>query len=70
MPGASRNHGPVPSRAGPCWPFYLPDPVGARSLRRHPPLDPTRTTSMGKGILLWLLGIPLPIIIILVLFWR
>jgi len=25
---------------------------------------------MGKGILLWLLGIPLPIIILLALFWR
>jgi hypothetical protein len=24
----------------------------------------------GKGILLWLLGIPLPIIILLALFWR
>jgi len=25
---------------------------------------------MGKGILLWLLGIPLPIIIILLLIWH
>jgi hypothetical protein len=25
---------------------------------------------MGKGILLWLLGIPLPIIILLLIFWR
>ena len=25
---------------------------------------------MGKGILHWLLGIPLPIIILLALFWR
>jgi len=25
---------------------------------------------MGKGILLWMLGIPLPIIILLALFWR
>jgi len=25
---------------------------------------------MGKGILLWLLGIPLPIIILLLLFWH
>jgi len=24
----------------------------------------------GRGILLWLLGIPLPIIILLALFWR
>ncbi|MDP5278432.1 hypothetical protein Q9Q95_05810 [Sphingomonas sp. DG1-23] len=26
--------------------------------------------AMGKGILLWLLGIPLPIIILLLLFWH
>jgi hypothetical protein len=25
---------------------------------------------MGKGMLLWMLGIPLPIIILLALFWR
>jgi len=25
---------------------------------------------MGKGILLWMLGIPLPIIILLAIFWR
>jgi len=25
---------------------------------------------MGRGLLLWLLGIPLPIIILLALFWR
>jgi hypothetical protein len=25
---------------------------------------------VGKGILLWLLGIPLPIILILLLFWH
>jgi len=24
----------------------------------------------GKGILLWMIGIPLPIIILLALFWR
>jgi len=25
---------------------------------------------LGKGALLWLIGVPLPIIILLVLFWR
>ena len=25
---------------------------------------------MGRGVLLWLLGVPLPIIILLVLFWH
>jgi hypothetical protein len=26
--------------------------------------------TMGKGILLWLLGVPIPIIILLALFWH
>jgi hypothetical protein len=26
--------------------------------------------AMGKGILLWLLGIPIPIILLLLLFWH
>jgi len=25
---------------------------------------------MGRGILLWLLGVPIPIILLLALFWR
>jgi hypothetical protein len=25
---------------------------------------------MGRGLLLWLIGIPLPIIILLAIFWR
>jgi len=25
---------------------------------------------LGKGALLWLIGVPLPIIILLILFWR
>jgi len=25
---------------------------------------------MGRGILLWLLGVPIPVIILLALFWR
>jgi hypothetical protein len=28
------------------------------------------TMGFGRGLLLWLLGIPLPIIILLALFWR
>ena len=28
------------------------------------------TMTFGKGALLWLIGIPLPIIILLALFWR
>jgi len=26
--------------------------------------------NMGRGILLWLLGVPIPVIILLALFWR
>ena len=30
----------------------------------------TKEISMGRSILLWMLGIPIPIIILLALFWR
>ena len=30
----------------------------------------TKVVLMGRGILLWLLGIPLPIIILLAIFWH
>jgi hypothetical protein len=29
-----------------------------------------RTKKMGRGILLWLLGVPIPIIILLALLWH
>jgi hypothetical protein len=29
-----------------------------------------RSDDMGKGILLWLLGVPIPVILILALIWR
>ena len=29
-----------------------------------------RVVVMGKGILMWLIGIPIPIIILLLLFWH
>jgi hypothetical protein len=29
-----------------------------------------RTMGLGRGILLWLLGVPLPIVILLALFWH
>jgi hypothetical protein len=32
--------------------------------------DHERKCPMGKGILLWLLGIPIPIIILLLIFWH
>jgi len=30
----------------------------------------TKEIAMGRSILLWMLGIPIPIIILLALFWR
>jgi hypothetical protein len=44
-----------------------------RRLPRYPvttKLTRRRPMTWGKGALLWLLGIPLPIIILLALFWR
>jgi hypothetical protein len=32
--------------------------------------QPTQESHMGRSILLWLLGVPIPIIILLALFWR
>jgi len=29
-----------------------------------------KRNNMGRGVLLWLLGVPIPIIILLALFWR
>jgi hypothetical protein len=34
------------------------------------PPDPYKEAVMGRGILLWLLGVPIPIIILLALFTR
>jgi hypothetical protein len=38
-----------------------------RSRRRCPPIAPSKETAM-RGILLWLLGLPIPIIILLYVF--
>ncbi|MEO5494219.1 MAG: hypothetical protein ABIR08_09350 [Sphingomonas sp.] len=35
-----------------------------------PPKSKKRGMAMGKGILMWLIGIPIPIIILLLLFWH
>jgi hypothetical protein len=34
------------------------------------PTQTEATMGVGKGALLWLIGIPIPIIILLMLFWR
>jgi hypothetical protein len=40
------------------------------TLARDEGVNTEAPMGMGRGILLWLLGIPLPIIILLALFWR
>jgi hypothetical protein len=35
-----------------------------------PTVGKEETMGFGRGALLWLLGIPLPIILLLALFWR
>jgi hypothetical protein len=49
------------------------DPAGTEGLPRHCDNighDFLEEASMGRGILLWLLGIPIPIIILIMLFAR
>jgi hypothetical protein len=36
----------------------------------HPERPAERRLPMGRGILLWLLGVPIPIIILILLFWH
>jgi hypothetical protein len=52
-------------------------PCHFREARNQPPtprVDNRQHTDweriMGRGILLWLLGIPIPIIILILLFWH
>jgi hypothetical protein len=48
-----------------CWPL-------TENQRRAPPKQVrcAEEDNMGKGILLWLLGIPIPIIILILIFWH
>ncbi|MDP9839622.1 hypothetical protein J2T09_004398 [Neorhizobium huautlense] len=53
--------------------LVLPEPIRAPRVERPhgtTDRDHSRRFIMGRGILLWLLGIPLPIVILLVLFLR
>lgn len=70
-----------PSRRGKERYFSQRDGNGRTSSKWHEPAQPsrpaarlqspdTKETSMGRSILLWMLGIPIPIIILLALFWR
>ena len=52
----------------------LSSPDDQRNVINHVALgeysNPARRAVMGKGIFLWLLGVPLPIILLLALFWH
>jgi hypothetical protein len=37
---------------------------------RKPTTSNAEVSQMGRGILLWLLGVPIPVIILILLFWR
>jgi hypothetical protein len=63
--GIPRLHAAEPSKAAP----LIPTPV-TRINTGHPNQMEGDIMGMGKGLLLWMLGIPLPIIILLAIFWR
>jgi hypothetical protein len=42
----------------------------ATDVRNPSHSDQLQESHMGRSILLWLLGVPIPIIILLALFWR
>lgn len=44
--------------------------LGAHEIAAPVGVAKFKEVTMGRGILLWLLGIPLPIIILLALFWH
>jgi hypothetical protein len=47
--------------------FYAEEPRVARAVVIH---THTQEATMARGALLWLLGVPIPIIILLFLFWH
>jgi len=63
---AAASSGPAPAPQ----PAYAATIVGGATLAPDESLNTEVPMGMGRGILLWLLGIPLPIIILLALFWR
>jgi hypothetical protein len=50
------------------WPPHLEPSIGRNVAVTHATRQEELTMGFGRGLLLWLLGIPLPIIIILALF--
>jgi hypothetical protein len=64
MPGRSRQQRQI---------FFEIAPMELDARSDVDPAVPTQmeaTMTFGKGALLWLIGIPLPIILLLALFWR
>jgi hypothetical protein len=55
-PGALLANCPINGNANPVLVVFTPD------------LE--QEAAMGRGILLWLLGIPIPIIILILIFWH
>ena len=53
-----------PDAARGCWPLTKNRSARRRTMRR------AEEDNMGRGILLWLLGVPIPIIILLLIFWH
>jgi hypothetical protein len=53
--------------------WHSPRTLGTFQFRRRwcrSSIPTEATMGIGKGALLWLIGIPIPIIILLMLFWR
>jgi hypothetical protein len=54
----------------------VPEPFGRRRIARATQQGAAKVlkarcaVGFGKGLLLWIIGIPLPIILLLALFWR
>ena len=45
-------------------------PCGLRAMNIAKTEQTRKEAKMGRGILLWLIGVPIPIIILLALFWH
>jgi hypothetical protein len=50
------------------WRHSRPAATGWQGIKSHPRFS--KENSMGRGILLWMLGVPIPIILLLALIWH
>lgn len=67
----NRAHWRIDRRLAPFGAFGLPQPSLERdeTIARFLSIQ-LKESDMGRGILLWLLGVPIPIILLLALFWH